>query len=124
MSESHDLNADRRWPRVQPNALRNAAIGISTAILTLTIYWVLVVGDDASTKLIVTSVVCTVILSGLFVLLGESPIEDGVKSAIIMFLGLLFLHSFPASWCLAPGFAAIVGAIVNATMQGTIGRYF
>lgn len=117
-------NADRRWPRVQPNALRNAAIGSTTAILTLTIYWVLVVGDDASTKVSVIFVVCTVILSGLFVLTGESLIEDGVKSAMLMFLGLLLLRSFPASWCLAPGFAAIVGTIVNGTIQGTLGRYF
>ena len=123
-SESHDSNADRRWPRVQPNALRNASIGILTALLTLAIYWMLVVGDDASTKLLITFVLCTVILSGLFILLGESPIEDGVKSAMILFLGLLFLHSFRASWCFAPGFAAIMGTIVNATIQGTIGRYF
>ncbi len=126
MSESPDPNEKRRWPRVQPNALKNASIGILTATLTLTIYWFLVVGSGASNTLIITFVLCTVMLSGLFVLLGESPIEDGVKSAMILFLGVLFLFLTPfrASWCFAPGFAAIVGTIVNATMQSTIGRYF
>ena len=101
-SESSHPNPERRRPHVEPDALRNASLGILTAVLTLTFYWMLVVGDDSSFKLTITFLICTVFLSGFFILFGESPIEVGAKSAMILFLGFLFLHTFRASWCFAP----------------------
>ena len=43
---------------------------------------------------------------------------------MILFLGVLFLHMFRASWCFAPGFAVIVGTLVKTTMQCTLFTYF
>jgi hypothetical protein len=65
------------------------------------------------------------VFGGLFCLLGESLIEDGVKSVVIGVTGVvMFTELFPLPWCLVPGAGAVVGSIVNGTIQATFGRNF
>lgn len=124
MGDTSEETRERRWPKVQPNAVYNAMVGLLALTVCISCYWYLVLDRRISIPLSITFILCTLLFTGLFTLLGESVIEDGVKAAMIVILGCMFLHSFPASWCLAPGFSAIIATISNATVQATIGRHF
>jgi hypothetical protein len=124
MGDISDESRERRWPKIQPNAVRSAMVGLLALVVCISCYWYLVLGGRISILLSIAFILCTFLFTGLFTLLGESVIEDGIKAAIILILGCMFLHSFPASWCLAPGFSAIIATISNATVQSTIGRHF
>lgn len=124
MCETSDQSSTRRWPVIQPHAFRNAITGLFSVCAITAGYRFFIVGGPVSQSLYLTIILCTLLFTLLFTLLGESVIEDGVKSAMILFLGCLWLHSITASWCLAPGFSAIIATIVNVTMQATVGRYF
>jgi hypothetical protein len=115
----------RRWPVIQKNAIRNAMIGIT---LIGAVFWAmhgLALGNDLNAGQLHAALgIASCIFAGLFCLLGESLIEDGVKSVIIAITGCMFAWLFPLPWCLMPGAGAVVGSIVNGTIQGTLGRYF
>ncbi|QDT36532.1 hypothetical protein [Stratiformator vulcanicus] len=115
----------RRWPVIQKNAIRNAVIGIT---LIGAVFWAmhgLALGYDFNVgRLHAALGIASCAFAGLFCLLGESVIEDGVKAVIIIAIGCMFAGLFPLPWCLLPGAGAVVGSVVNGTIQVTLGRYF
>jgi len=115
----------RSWPIVQKNAIRNAAIGIASIGTVFVAMYGLALGYDLdAVRLLIALGFVSCVFSGLFCLLGESVIEDGAKSVVIGVTGCMFAWLFPLPWCLLPGAGAVVGSIVNRTIQATLGRYF
>ena len=114
-----------RWPVIQKNAIRNTILGVA---MIGAVFWAmhgLALGYDLNAgRLHAALGIASCIFAGLFCLLGESVIEDGVKSVIVVTTGCMLAGLFPLPWCLLPGAGAIVGSIVNSTIQGTLGRYF
>jgi hypothetical protein len=68
-------------------------------------------------------VVASFAFAGLFCLMGETEVEDGIKCAAILFAGCLLAWVFPLPWCLLPGLGAVIGSVANWTMQATVGRW-
>ena len=124
MDDVSDQSGKYSWPDFQPNARRNVFYGLLALVASVACYWYLYVGGAFSPQLSLTIIVCATILTRTFTIMGESLIEDCVKSALVLILGCLFLPLFPASWCLAPGLSAIIATIINATIQSTIGRHY
>lgn len=115
----------RRWPVIQKNAIRNAFIGITLMGAVFLAMHGLALGYDLNAGGFHAALgIASCVFASLFCLLGESVIEDGVKSVIIGVTGCMFAGVFPLPWCLMPGAAAVVGSIVNGAMRGTLGRYF
>ena len=115
----------RRWPIIQKGAIRNAVIGITLIGAVFGAMHGLAVAYELNAgRLQIALAIVSCVFGGLFCLLGESVIEDGVKSVIIGVMGCMFAWLFPLPWCLMPGASAVVGSIVNGTIQATLGRYF
>ena len=111
----------RRWPIIQKNAMRNSVIGISLIGAVFGAMHALALGYDLNSgRLHIALAIASLGFGGLFCLLGESVIEDGVKSVIIGVTACMFAWWFPLPWCLMPG----AGSIVNGTIHATVGRYF
>ena len=51
--------------------------------------------------------------SAMFCVMGESLIEDVVKSVIVFVLGLMLLESFTVSVSVVPGFVATSASVSN-----------
>ena len=115
----------RRWPTIQKNAIQNAFIGIA---LIGAVFWgmhSLALGYNLNAvRLLAALGITSCIFAAVFCLLGESTIEDGVKTILIGATGGMYAWWFPLPWCLLPGAGAIVGSIVNRTVRATLGRYF
>ncbi|NIM50521.1 MAG: hypothetical protein GTN62_09485 [Gemmatimonadales bacterium] len=62
-------------------------------------------------------------LALLFMLLGESIVEDVVKGLVISGLALLlYFGGIPGAFSLAPIVGVVVGTVGNATARGVSGR--
>lgn len=118
--------ASRRWPIIQKNALRHAVIGITLIGAVFGAMHGLALGYDLDAgRLKIALAIVSCVFGGLFCLLGESLIEDGVKSVVIGVTGVvIFIELLPLPVCLIPGAGAVVGSIVNGTIRATFGRYF
>jgi len=115
----------RRWPIFQKNALRHAVIGITLIGAVFGAMHGLALGHDLDAgRLKIALAIVSGVFGGLFCLLGESLIEDGIKSFIIAVMGCVFAQWFPLPWCLIPGAGAVIGSIVNGTIKATFRRYF
>ena len=115
----------RRWPVIQKNAGRSAFVGIALVGVVFVVMHSLALGYDLNAgRLLAALGVASCVCASLFCLLGESAIEDCVKTILIGVTGCMFAWWFPLPWCLLPGAGAIVGSIVNRTVRATLGRYF
>ena len=124
LADSSSTNS-RRWPIIQMNAIRHAVIGIMLIGAVFGAMHGLALRYDLNAgRLQIVLAIVSCVFGGLFCLLGESVFEDGVKSVIIGVMGCMLAWWFPLPGCLIPGAGAVVGSIVNGTIQATLGRHF
>lgn len=118
----------RSRPFTLKYAIRNAMIGATLVAVIFYVMHLLAVSYGQSLgKMLLGIGIFSLLFAVVFSVLQESCFEDVVKTVTIFVIGFLFsfsIDSFPFPLYLIPGCGALVGSIVNGTIQQTLGEYF
>ncbi|QDS98271.1 hypothetical protein [Adhaeretor mobilis] len=121
-SSKHD---SRRWPETLKNVARNAVVAVvSIATIFYGLHILSVSYELDAAQIRYALAIASFLFASLFCLMSESLIEDGVKTVLVLAIGLTLAFSIPLPWCVMPGFGAAVGSIANWTVKATMGQHY